>query len=172
MLILLGIWSIIKGWLDPVVAAKVHFTKNLEELEHFVPRDRIIKELGGDDPWTYRYEEPRSGENDKLLDDATRQSLLDERASTIKEFESTTQDWIQGASADKALQQKRDALAERLRAGYWRLDPYVRARTLYDRTGMINEGGRIDYYPSSKGANGGQSSVGLIPADHNPDDVD
>ncbi|MCJ1256366.1 hypothetical protein MMC24_004187 [Lignoscripta atroalba] len=167
-----GIWSIIKGWLDPVVAAKVHFTKNLEELEHFVPRDRIIKELGGDDPWTYRYEEPRSGENDKLLDDATRQSLLDERASTIKEFESTTQDWIQGASADKALQQKRDALAERLRAGYWRLDPYVRARTLYDRTGMINEGGRIDYYPSSKGANGGQSSVGLIPADHNPDDVD
>ena len=28
-----GIWKIIKGWLDPVVAAKVHFTSSVEDLE-------------------------------------------------------------------------------------------------------------------------------------------
>ena len=28
---LMPIWTIIRGWLDPVVASKVHFAKHLEE---------------------------------------------------------------------------------------------------------------------------------------------
>ena len=28
-----GIWKIIKGWLGPVVAGKVHFASNVEELQ-------------------------------------------------------------------------------------------------------------------------------------------
>jgi len=42
-----GIWKIIRGWLDPVVAAKVHFTNNRSELEEFIHPGQILKELGG-----------------------------------------------------------------------------------------------------------------------------
>lgn len=142
-----GIWNIIKGWLDPVVASKVHFTKNVEELEAFVERSHIIKELGGDDDWTYEYIEPRPGENDQMNDSATRERLLAERAATVKDFEDLTQEWIE---EPRVIEQKRNELAERLRSGYWQLDPYIRARSLYDRTGIIQEGGRIQHYDAPK----------------------
>ncbi|KAL9603670.1 MAG: hypothetical protein Q9219_000989 [cf. Caloplaca sp. 3 TL-2023] len=172
-----GIWNIIKGWLDPVVASKVHFTKNLEELERFVEKSHIIKELGGDDPWEYHYVEPQSDENVKLLDESTRQRLLDERTIVVKDYERTTQDWISNSRDRSALQQKRNELAERLRVGYWQLDPYVRARSLYDRTGLIREGGLIQYYGQSETPNGPKPLVaspqnGPRPAEPRADDVD
>lgn len=46
------------------------------------------------------------------------------------------------------LQAKRTELAQRLRTGYWQLDPYLRAKTLYDRLGVIREGGKIQFYDS------------------------
>ncbi|KAL8825868.1 MAG: hypothetical protein Q9191_004154 [Dirinaria sp. TL-2023a] len=138
-----GIWNIIKGWLDPVVASKVHFTRNVEELEAFVERNHIPKELGGGDPWQYEFVEPKLGENDLMKDESTKQQLLTERAELVKDFEKTTQEWIKGS---QAVQQKRPELAERLRSGYWQLDPYLRARSLYDRTGIMGKGGKIDHY--------------------------
>ena len=141
-----GIWKIIRGWLDPVVASKVHFTKNVEELEQFIDKRHIIKELGGDDPWTYHYVEPNPGENKLLSDLTTRQRLLDERAAIIEEFEKTIQQWIKNQTAQAVLLQKKTDLIERLRVGYWQLDPYLRAKTCYDRTGMLREGGEVHYY--------------------------
>lgn len=163
-----GIWNIIKGWLDPVVASKVHFTKTLAELEHFIDRSHIIKELGGDDPYTYTYIEPSPGENSLLEDTETRNRLLDERAVLVKEYEKITQEWIKetarvgvGAGTegqqqeqkdkkenDTQLQTKRTEFAQQLRTGYWQLDPYLRAKTLYDRLGVIGEGGKIQFYDS------------------------
>ena len=131
-----------------MVASKIHFTKNVEELTEFVERSHIIKELGGDDPWTYQYVEPIIGENQLLSDSVTRQRLLDERAALVKDYEITTQQWIHDPNSTDALQQRRSELAKRLRTGYWELDPYLRAKTLYDRTGVIREGGHIQYYES------------------------
>ena len=65
-----SVWTIIKGWLDPVVAAKIHFTKHLEDLEQYIPRSQIVKELGGDENWEYHYIEPVSGENDLMQHEA------------------------------------------------------------------------------------------------------
>jgi len=169
-----GIWKIIKGWLDPVVASKVHFTKNVEELAEFVERSHITKELGGEDPWVYHYVEPVDGENDFLEDGAARQILEDKRAATVREFETTTQQWIHDPKAE-SLKQKRVELVERLRSGYWQLDPYLRARTLYDRTGMIQEGGHIQFYPSNNpvpSATKAPLQNGPLPAQHGPDDLD
>src|SRR2546421_5116291 len=56
-----AIWNIIRGWLDPVVAGKVHFVKNVEELEKFVPKNQIPAELGGDEKWEYEYVEVKEG---------------------------------------------------------------------------------------------------------------
>ena len=177
VLMLPGIWSIIKGWLDPVVAGKIHFTKNLEELEQFVERKHIIKELGGDDPWEYQYAGPKAGENDQMSDEGTKQKLLSERAAVVRDFEGATQEWIGSSQNRPALQQKRNNLAEELRKGYWQLDPYLRARSLYDRIGLINEGGVIQFYgkPQSAPASTAPSASapnGPVPTEHRPDDVD
>ena len=178
-LIATGIWNIIKGWLDPVVASKVHFTKTVEELETFIERSHIIKELGGDDPWEYKYIEPKPGENDPMSNDGTRKRLLEERAAVVKDFESATQQWIREAQADNFLKQKRNELAERLRSGYWVLDPFIRARSLYDRTGLINEGGKIRFYDSPESnfdpaplTQTPLATNGPLPAGHGADDVD
>lgn len=171
MLTFPGIWSIIKGWLDPVVASKVHFTKNVEELEAFVERSHIIKELGGDDPWTYQYVEPTPGENDQMHDTAVKEQLLKERAALVEDFERLTQEWIK---EPKAAEQRRSEIAERLRAGYWQLDPYVRARSLYDRTGVIRNGGQIQHYatPSTGVTTTISAQNGPLPTQHRQDDVD
>src|ERR1700755_2748639 len=70
-----GIWKIIRGWLDPVVAGKVHFTSNVDDLEKFIPRSQIIKELEGDEQWEYKYVEPVQGENDAMKEAAPRTAL-------------------------------------------------------------------------------------------------
>ena len=162
------------------MASKVHFTKNVEELEQYVDRSHITKELGGNDPWDYEYVEPIPDENKLLADDETRQRLLDERASVVKEFEATTQQWIKESQSREALRQRRAELAERLRSGYWELDPYLRARTLYDRTGMIKEGGKIQFYEKEAPkatvtplkATPVPTTNGPTPAGHGDDDVD
>ena len=159
-----------------MVAGKVHFTKNVEELAEFVERGHIIKELGGDDPWTYQYVEPIAGENQQLSDGINRQRLLDERAAVIKDYETITQQWIHNPNSADALQQKRSELAKRLWTGYWELDPYLRARTLYDRTGVIREGGQIQYYGSPNSTTGSAPDTsfqnGPLPPEHRADDLD
>ena len=174
-----SIWKIIKGWLDPVVASKVHFTNDVKELETFIERSHIIKELGGDDPFEYQYLEPVSGENELMADDATKQRLLDERASVVKDFETATQQWVRDSEGGDELKQKRNELAERLRSGYWQLDPFIRARSLYDRTRLIQKGGVIQFYDSPDSAIEPtpltQTPVvtnGPLPAGHGADDVD
>lgn len=146
-----AVWSIVRGWLDPVVAGKVHFAKNIDELEKFIPRKQIPSELGGDEKWTYEYPEPVPGENEKMNDSATRDTLQAERANVVKKYESTILLWIH--EGDKGnLEEKRkdrDAVAEELRQNYWKLDPYVRARTLYDRIGVLSNGGQLAFYPQA-----------------------
>ncbi|KAE8450040.1 hypothetical protein EG329_007179 [Mollisiaceae sp. DMI_Dod_QoI] len=167
-----GIWKIIKGWLDPVVASKVHFTNNNEEMEEFVPKSQIIKELGGGEDWTYKYIEPVPGENDIMKDTATRDKLLANREGLVEEYEKSTLDWIHGLGDVSAVKLRRTELANNLKVDYWLLDPYVRAKSLYDRAGMINPGGNIQFYPSKDitprpGTNGTAKAV-----ETHADDVD
>lgn len=140
-----GIWKIIKGWLDPVVASKVHFASSVDELAEWIPKSQIMKELGGEESFTYAYPEPTEGE-DKLMEDTeTRNKILDERRELQKSYESETLAWAHGDDQGEG----RNRLAQRLAENYWRLDPYVRARSLYDRSGVIGKEGKLDFYPSS-----------------------
>jgi hypothetical protein len=158
-----GIWNIIKGWLDPVVAAKVHFTKNVKDLEEFIPRDRIMKELEGDENWEYKYVECERDENKPMEDTATRDQLLAERRELGKEIQDATISWISASSkGDKdavaTAKDRRKDLIERLRVQYWQLDPYVRARSLYDRLNVIQGNGKIDFYSAESMSKGNAAS--------------
>lgn len=142
-----GIWKIIRGWLDPVVAAKVHFTSNFTELTEFVDKSRAMKELEGEEDWEYKYVEPREGENDRMKDTAKKEEILKDREVLVKEYENSTLRWIEG---DKDQSEKRKDIAAGLARNYWQLDPYVRARTLYDRLGVLGPEGKLDFYPETR----------------------
>jgi hypothetical protein len=159
-----GIWKIIKGWLDPVVASKVHFTNNAEEMSAFVPKSQIMKELGGDEDWTFSYIEPKAGENDAMKDTATRDKLLEERKGIVQRFEKATLEWIEGNDA-KELKSTRHQIAHELRDDYWKVDPYIRARTLWDREGILSPGGELNFQPGKQTANGTGSAVATSEAD-------
>ncbi|KAL5000441.1 hypothetical protein BDV10DRAFT_33894 [Aspergillus recurvatus] len=149
-----SIWNVIKGWLDPVVAAKIQFTKTQQDLEEFIPKSRIITELDGDEKWEYKYIEPKEGENDKLKDTGKRDELIAQRQELAKEVQDATVAWVLASrkkEEDKAKEvtEKRKDLIERLRIQYWQLDPYVRATGLYDRLNIIQGGGKIEFYPET-----------------------
>ena len=150
-----AVWSIVRGWLDPVVAGKVNFVKNVDELEKFVPKNQIPKELGGDEDWVYKYPEPVPGENDTMKDEATRSAIEADRTQIVSRYESTVLEWIKAGPSSGNIEERRkerDTVAEELRQNYWKLDPYVRARTLYDRMGVINPGGQLAFYPKATSA--------------------
>jgi DNA-binding NtrC family response regulator len=142
-----------------VVAGKVHFTKNVDELENYIPREQIMKELEGDEDWEYKYPEFKAGENKAMEDTAKRDDLIGQRQEIARELESATMEWIMACRQDNkdaipGIKKKRSDIIERLGAQYWDLDAYVRARSLYDRNNVIQPGGKIDFYPAPSKANG------------------
>lgn len=143
-------------------------------MEDFVPRNHILKELGGNENWSYQYVEPVTGENDIMKDTATRDKLLAERAKIVKEFEGATLAWIERSTdADAtAIKEKRHKLAFTLRDDYWKVDPYLRAKTLYDRLGMIQPGGKIIFYPEAVAATTGPAINGVHKAETSIEDID
>ena len=140
----LGIWSIIKGWLDPVVASKIHFTRSIADLEKFIPKSQIIKELEGPHEFEWKYIEPPADENEIMKDTAARDKILEERQGMESRFEEATRKWIAGED----VADERNKIVAELHENYWKLDPYIRARTVYDRMGMIGEKGGF-VYPAS-----------------------
>lgn len=166
-----GIWKIIRGWLDPVVASKVSFTNNAKDLEEHIPNSQILQALGGGENWSYEYVEPVANENEAMKDTATRDKMLVEREKIVNEYEKATVQWIQSPEAGNVAQIKnqREQTAKRLKEDYWKLDPYVRARSLYDRQGMIKPGGGIDFYPKTAPA---PAANGTKPVETSADDID
>lgn len=127
------------------MAGKVHFTKHVSDLESFIPKNHVLKELGGEEDWSYQYIEPSPGENSRMSDGETKQALLRSREEYVKRFEQATLRWL-ASSSDTEAKSERHKLAEELRKNYWKIDPYLRARSFYDRTGLIKEGGVLDFY--------------------------
>lgn len=113
-----------------------------------------MKELEGDEDWEYKYVEVGENENPKMTDKETRDTLLAERQQLAKEIQDITIEWIRASfkketDAAAAAEEKRKELVEKLRNQYWVIDPYVRARSLYDRTNIVQGGGKINFYPDA-----------------------
>ena len=138
----------------------MHFTNNAKEMEEFIPIKHIPKSLDGEEDWTYTYVEPTEDENALMRDTATRDQMLAERAKLYREYEQATLEWLRIAEEggdQTEIKKKRDEIAEKLRVDYWKIDPYLRARSYYDRIGVLQPGGRLNWYPEEKKAEEQQS---------------
>lgn len=140
--------------MDPVVASKIHFTNGRSGLEEFIAPSQIPKELDGDEDWEYKYIEPADDENAVMKDTATRDRIIEERSGLTKEFQEATKAWIRGGDSNdgKQARERRDSIAAQLKDNYWKLDPYIRARSLCDREGVIGTNGAINFYPGTTAA--------------------
>ncbi|KAF2966596.1 hypothetical protein GQX73_g6975 [Xylaria multiplex] len=137
---IIGIWGIIKGWLDPVIASKIHFTHKPTDLLKFIPAESVQTSYGGEDTWEYEYVEPVAGENARLDESEKRAEIQQERNELIAEFERETIAWaslVTASTAEIEKTSRRNEAADQLRGSYWKLDPYIRARTYFHRLGMI-----------------------------------
>lgn len=137
----------------------------------FVDLKGFPKEVDGLENWEYRYDEPIDGENAKMADTATRDRLLDARRQLVEEYERETLEWIKSDSGNAAARKEsRNATADRLKESYWELDPYLRARSVYDRIGMIKPDGALDLYAKRDATTG--NGAHKATAETSADDVD
>lgn len=136
-----AVWKIIKGWLDPVVASKIHFTKSASDLEIFIDRQYIPESLGGDDQYQPKYIPPTAENSAKLPKDEKYSSLLAEREKLMLAFIESTISWIKAKTIDESTTylNYKIQLGGELAKNYKALDPYVRYRGAFDRDGSLGE---------------------------------
>ncbi|KIL94182.1 hypothetical protein FAVG1_02744 [Fusarium avenaceum] len=142
-----GVWTVIKHWLDPVVASKIHFTSGTKGLLKFIPKANLQKSYGGEDPWEYKYVEAVPSENERMGSEEKKIKIQIERQELIDQFEQLTFEWATGQDSGASLEAKerRDELAQLLELNYWKLDPYIRSGTYYHRAGVVNRQGGVDF---------------------------
>jgi hypothetical protein len=85
----------------------------------------------GKDKYKYQYLAPVAGENDLMKDEATKGALLAERNALTEKYDAKTKEWI--ASGSETASPDREALAKELHTQYYKLEPYIRARSQYHR---------------------------------------
>lgn len=149
--------------MDPVVASKVHFTKSVKDLDKYISRDQIPRELAGDEDWEYKFVEPKEDENEIMKDKSTGDEIMYERLMIGIKLLASTAAWIsattyaegkQDAIKVEELKARRSTVIEDFRQNYWKIDPYIRARALIDRSGVLEPGGRVVVTPETNKKNG------------------
>ncbi|KAF9957611.1 hypothetical protein BGZ65_001957 [Modicella reniformis] len=139
-LVFWGVWKIIEPWLDPVVASKIRFTRSDKEILESIDAEHLpIKYDVGKDQYEYKYIPAVAGENDCMKDTETKERLTEEWMAILWKYEALTREWIackktEGSRSEEVIEAERMALAKDLRVAYFKLDPYIRARSLYHRT--------------------------------------
>lgn len=135
-----GVWNVIKGWIDPVVASKISFTRNFKDISEHIAPEHIPRELGGTRHYEYEYIPPKENENILMKDTETRDKLYAERGAMFDELEELTVQWVRASGEESnTINAKRQEVIAKIKANYWQLDPYVRARTIYDRDGTLGD---------------------------------
>ncbi|KHN96834.1 CRAL/TRIO domain protein [Metarhizium album ARSEF 1941] len=145
-----AIWRLVRVWLDKELTSKVKFTYGKKGLRKWIAADQLMRGLGGEEDWEYTYVEPQPDENMKMNDSETRDRLLEERMALALQFEELTKEWVMNAQLSEKVREicdRRNRCVEDLAANYWELDPYVRARSLYDRLGYFRGADGVDWYP-------------------------
>lgn len=135
------VWSIIKNWLDPNVAAKVVFCKTATEASKFIDLKYIPKAMGGNSDYNGDYIEPsRKDLRPPKQKDAYYHKLCAQKSHLLLLLLETTRKWIESTNSEvssKYLNDKID-LNYRLAENFIEMDPYIRCPCLFDRNGIMD----------------------------------
>ncbi|KAG0304054.1 hypothetical protein BGZ97_001644 [Linnemannia gamsii] len=149
-----GVWKIIQPWMDPVVASKVRFTRKDQDLLEYIPAEHLpARYKGGLDKYEYKYIHAQEGENAHMADTATKDRLVAEWKALMWKFEALTREWVQVGTekqvdverTEEVVVKERTELAKELKAAYFRMDPYIRARNLFHRQGVALPDGGVKW---------------------------
>lgn len=83
-----------------------------------------------------------------MQEDEKRTQIQEERDDLARQFDQTTIEWMAldpKSEEAKAKANTRLELAKRLRENYWKIDPYIRARTYYHRAGVVGAAGEVNF---------------------------
>ncbi|PIA15707.1 CRAL/TRIO domain-containing protein [Coemansia reversa NRRL 1564] len=139
-----GIWSLISSFIDPVVKSKIIMVRNSSDLSPYIDPEHLICEIGGRKQFEYKYQLPSSTENNLMTDTKAREAAEAGFVHAVNEYEATTRKWLESVAynSDETILSLdtfgRDEARDTLRKSTIALDPYVRARTLYHRLGVIS----------------------------------
>lgn len=145
----------IEPWLDPVVASKIRFTKNDQDLLQYIPAEHLPDRFkGGLDHYVYEYIPEKPDENKRMLDTETKCKLVDAWKALMRKFETLSKEWavagtaqaISTRNADE-VEKERTEVSQEIRTAYFMKDPYVRARNIYHRMSppVSKENGDVEW---------------------------
>jgi hypothetical protein len=141
----------IQPWLDPVIASKINFTSSNSDMAKYITQENLQKSYGGQDSWEYNYIAPVAGEGvagEGVTEAEKRGEIQAERDELMRKFEDLSAEWAkldpESADGRQKLADRAD-VAKQLGENFWKIDPYLRARTYYHRAGVIGSAGEIDY---------------------------
>lgn len=138
-----AVWKIIKGWLDPVVASKIRFTKKAKDLEEFIDPQFIPKDLGGKDDYKPVFIAPTKENAGVLPKDEKFVEIAKERDQTFVSFIEATIQWILSKEAAESADWERVRAQTQidLARNYLKLDPYIRNKSAFERSGEMKVNG-------------------------------
>lgn len=137
-----GVWKIISAMLDPVVVDKVKFVSS-KELVDYIDPSQLPESLGGALKSKITFIPPNQEENIKMADTEGRYAAEAIFNKAVETFEAESRKWTSSASVVSTPE--RDEAAKKLRAAYAELDPFIRARTIYHRLGVIQGPNDVDW---------------------------
>lgn len=134
-----GIWKAINPLLDPEIRNKINFCNKSNELD-VIPQYICEDTIGGDQVDVVKWVEPLPGEKEGLdRNDPKRQEMWKSYRDISRDYEEVTKKWIISDGQDDTLNAERDLQSKRLRLKFIELEPFIRARSMYQRAGIINE---------------------------------
>jgi hypothetical protein len=134
-------WFIIKPWLDPVVEQKIHFIKNLDDLNKYIDLEYLPKRVNGNQ-LDFNFIPPT--QQDLLMLNTFRKDFyektkaIENHKEASKNYLRITLEWAQSNDKTSIIEERKKAM-EQLADAYQQLIPYISTKTHYHRIGLINE---------------------------------
>ncbi|RCH85391.1 hypothetical protein CU097_003555 [Rhizopus azygosporus] len=140
------VWSLITPLLDPVVASKIHFTKDVDELTQYVDIPALPGNISGEKDKKTKDEATKVDPVSPGTLDKPSTPAYQEYLSMIETYEAETNQWTKIKSAEKdASCSARRELARELRLARVNAERDIRGPSSYEAKGLatINEKGRL-----------------------------
>ncbi|CAO3632519.1 unnamed protein product [Mucor hiemalis] len=132
------VWNLITPLLDPVVASKIHFTKNLEELTNYVSKDALPGNITGETGKKTKDESVKIAPvaPGTLVKPST--PAYQDYQDMVKEFQFETSEWAKTKTAEGSNETAaRRELARQYRAARIKAELDMRGPTGYQAKGLI-----------------------------------